>query len=167
MHIGGESRMNNEELAAKTKEIGIKIGRLRGGNCGDFVERTVQENVPDDLKYTALQLAPIAMMFLDCVSDNPGATPSELIKILGVSKGAVSQNARRLIQLDLVTSYKVDGNMKTVHYMVTPDGARIGAAHEAMRQTVRDRERELVSQYSATEAAVISDFLDKINELLA
>ncbi len=151
----------------RARSIEDTLGRLRGGDISDFADRELKTRVPEKLHKTVRCLAPSALMFLDVVTAKPGATPNDLIEIMGVSKGAVSQNARRLIGLGLVVPYKQDGNMKAVHYKASDDGQIIGRAHRKMRHEVRDRERALFDEYSEDEITLIDNFLQKLFTVLS
>ena len=141
--------------------IDDSMGRLRSDSHSDLAGRMVLDNVPKSLQRTVCKVAPVGQMYLDYVTGHPGTTPAALRDVLQVSKGAISQNARRLIKLGLLTSYKQEDNLKAVHYAVTTNGQLIGAAHRKMRGIVHEQEQRLLDQYTDDEVAAINDFLKR------
>lgn len=146
--------------------IDCSIGRLRSDSNSGFANRMMLKNLPKSLQAPARKLSPVALMFLDYVAENRGATPAELMDFLQVSKGAISQNAQRLTHMDLLTAYKLDDNLKAIHYAATDDGRQIGTAHRTARDVVHQRERESLADCADSEVAAIDKFLLNVVDIM-
>lgn len=67
---------------------------------------------------------------LTIIADQPGITVSQLAKSWGTTKGAISQNLKKLEKKELIFRQKESGNAKTVHIYPTEKGERLSTAHK-------------------------------------
>ena len=71
---------------------------------------------------TAHALTNSDMDLLKCVKRNTDAKASELSRLLGVTNGAVTQLAQKLVQKGYLEPYRTEGNKKEVYYRLTDCG---------------------------------------------
>jgi len=68
---------------------------------------------------------------LTLISDQPGITASQLVKQWGTTKGAISQNLKKLEDKELIYRQKENGNAKVVHIYPTKKGEHLSTAHKS------------------------------------
>lgn len=72
--------------------------------------------------------------FIDAVEPGDGLNASCLSEKLGITNGAVTQIADKLLKKSLVEKYKKDGNKKEVYIKLTPEGEIAFANHKKFHQ---------------------------------
>lgn len=72
----------------------------------------------------------VEVHLLTHIEENPGVTPTQLAKLWVRTKGAISQQVKKLEEKGLVEKRKLEGNAKTVRLYPTPKGAELSAAHK-------------------------------------
>ena len=75
-------------------------------------------------------LTMIEVHTLTYIEDNPGITPSDLVRYWELTKGAISQILSRLCDRGFITKEKAPDNAKTVLLYATDEGRRISLAHK-------------------------------------
>ena len=71
---------------------------------------------------TDYQLSYSDLSFLQCVERNEGVKASDISKFLGMTKGAVAQQSKKLHEIGLLTTYRNEGNKKEIFYRLTEQG---------------------------------------------
>lgn len=75
-------------------------------------------------------LTMIEVHTLSYIDDNPGTTPTDLVRHWDKTKGAISQILTRLVGYGLIVKRKEEGNDKTIHLYVTPEGEAVSKNHK-------------------------------------
>jgi DNA-binding MarR family transcriptional regulator len=92
---------------------------------------------------------------LDKIGENPGINVTEFAKVVGVTKGAISQVVRKLEKKGLVRRYKKNNNDKEVFIELTDNGGGIYEERKKLNQeTIREISEEL-GRYSDGEVAFL------------
>lgn len=86
-------------------------------------------NLPHDYG-TGEKLNMIEAHLLTYIDDHPGVTPGQLAKLWIRSKGAISQQMKKLENRGLIEKRKQEGNNKTVYLYTTEQGREISMAHK-------------------------------------
>jgi DNA-binding MarR family transcriptional regulator len=73
----------------------------------------------------------VEVHILTIIADNPGITASQLSKKWGTTKGAISQNLKKLEGKSLIYRKNENDNAKTIHLYVTEKGEGLSIAHKA------------------------------------
>lgn len=139
-------------------------------NCkltGEFfsVVRMLQEEQKMPRDYgTGQLLFHSELNFLDTVHKNTDANVSKLSAILDVTKGAVTQIARKLYDKGLIEYYMLNKNKKEKYFRLTPAGETARGGHEMYHKEANDKLCAYFCTLDDTEREVISDFLSKLQE---
>jgi DNA-binding MarR family transcriptional regulator len=134
--------------------------------------------------YNAMEKAPIRhgndfdlfhseRHMLDQVGENPGINVTEFARMVGVTKGAVSQVIKKLETKGLVRRYKKGDNDKEVFIALTEQGAVACKERKRInRETIREISEEL-RRYSDEEVAFLlgmfrwfEQFLDRSRKMM-
>ncbi len=67
---------------------------------------------------------------LSYIDDNPGCTPSDLVRYWEKTKGAISQILGRLEKAELIVRQRCRESAKVINLFVTKKGARVSQAHK-------------------------------------
>jgi len=92
---------------------------------------------------------------LDKAGENPGINVTEFARVVGVTKGAVSQVIKKLENKGLVRRYKKGNNDKEVFIDLTEKGEQVCEERKRInRETIREISEEL-RRYSDDEVAFL------------
>lgn len=84
-----------------------------------------------DYDGTGYLISMVEIHLLTIIADNPGITASELSKKWGTTKGAISQNIKKLEKKELIERRKKIDNAKVVHIYATEKGEHLSTAHKS------------------------------------
>ena len=103
---------------------------------------------------------------LVAIHNHPDANASDLAKALGVTKGAVSQIARKLKEKQLVEQFQQLENRKAVFFRLTAKGEQVYLGHEQAER----RDFRVLMEYldccSVQEQNTIRQFFDCLTRCL-
>jgi DNA-binding MarR family transcriptional regulator len=94
---------------------------------------------------TDFQLSYSDLSFLKCVERNEGVRASEISGFLGMTKGAVAQQSKKLQESKLLTMYRIEGNKKEVYYRLTEQGKLACDNFNQFTETMNKPIREYLS----------------------
>ncbi|MFH2099428.1 MAG: MarR family transcriptional regulator [Pseudomonadota bacterium] len=83
---------------------------------------------------TGVLLHPSQMHVIERVGESPGISITELARVLGITKGAVSQTVKKLEEMGMVARYKQENNAKNVLLKLGKKGEKTFEAHHAWHQ---------------------------------
>lgn len=84
-----------------------------------------------------------------------------LSKKMNMTKGALSKITKKLLEKDLIESYKKSGNKKEIYFKLSEGGKIIYEKHRRIHEEGIERDKELFSSFSQDERTVILKFMDK------
>ena len=90
---------------------------------------------------------------------NPNVTA--IARHMGMTKGGISKNIKKLISAGLVEAYQEDNNNRKIFYRLTADGRRIYDKHAVAHKNWIERDNGFISQFSEDEINTVADFLEK------
>ncbi|MGO8693790.1 MAG: MarR family winged helix-turn-helix transcriptional regulator [Rectinemataceae bacterium] len=102
---------------------------------------------------------------LDAIHNHEDSNSSDLARALGVTNGAVTQAAAKLLGKKLIERYQLDGDRKAVFYRPTPLGNAARKQHNREREVRYRMVRSYLEGLARTELHVIVNFLDELNRI--
>ena len=109
-------------------------------------------------------LSPSEIHLLEAIKSQEGANVSELAAYLEMTSGAVSQGTKKLLEKELIESYKKKGNRKEVFSRLTPLGERICEGHQKHHECMWEVWQKFMSGLDQKETQLVSDFLDMVTQ---
>ena len=97
---------------------------------------------------THILLYPSEIHTIDFIGRNAGINITELASVQGVTKGAVSQLVRKLVEKEMVVRMKDERSDREVLLMLSPTGKVAYEAHKAFHARIDPALMELVAQAS-------------------
>lgn len=91
--------------------------------------------------------------------ENPNVTA--IAQYMGMTKGGISKNVKKLISAGLVEAYQADNNNRKIFYRLTSDGRRIYDQHDIAHKNWIERDNSFISQFPEEEINTVADFLEK------
>ena len=91
--------------------------------------------------------------------ENPNVTA--IARHMGMTKGGISKNVKKLISAGLVEAYQEDDNNRKIFYRLTDDGRRIYDKHAVAHKNWVERDNGFISQFPEEEINIVADFLEK------
>jgi DNA-binding MarR family transcriptional regulator len=101
---------------------------------------------------------------LDTINQHPGENTSRLARRNGITKGAVAQITKKLLEKSLVTSFQMPGNRKEVYFELTKLGKKVVSGHDRHHRRLNTELSKYFDSLSDRDMQTISAFLDKIIE---
>lgn len=91
--------------------------------------------------------------------ENPNVTA--IAENMGMTKGGISKNIKKLIDAGLVNTYQAENNNRKIFYSLTDEGKKIYAKHKIAHKNWTQRDNTFFSQFSDDEINSVADFLEK------
>ncbi|MBM7022162.1 MarR family transcriptional regulator [Treponema sp. Marseille-Q4523] len=102
--------------------------------------------------------------FIESIGLSGGYCASELSKKLGITNGAVTQVADKLLKKKLIRKYKKAENKKTVYITLTKEGVRAYKNHEKFHKDFNKKLTAYLSSLSKKEFSAIARLAELVNE---
>lgn len=103
---------------------------------------------------------------MNVIDQNPKCCVTELGKIMGLSKGAISQMATKLLHKELIRKTKLPGNAKVVYLELTEKGKMALEEYRVIHNYFYNGMDQILDTYSEQEREMILSFLKRTNELV-
>ncbi len=116
---------------------------------------------------TAHELTASDIDFLKCVEKNEGTKASDLSLYLGVTNGATTQLAKKLMQKGYVEPYRLEGNKKEVFYRLTDAGQTACGGFDAHYAKINQEIALYLDRLDEQALEQIGGLLDAIAESLS
>jgi DNA-binding MarR family transcriptional regulator len=97
---------------------------------------------------------------LEAIKFCNGANAGEIARYLGITNGAVSQVAKKLIDKALIETYRSEDNRKEVFFRITPLGNKACAGHQRHHKKINARLNKYVEQLNEKDYKAILGFFD-------
>lgn len=94
------------------------------------------------------------------------ANVTKIAERMGMTRGAISKIARKLLGKELVASYREPTNNKEIYFRLLPGGRRMYDEHGKCHTQARAARMAVLEGYDVDEQAVILRFLDDMNRLI-
>lgn len=91
--------------------------------------------------------------------ENPNVTA--IAEHMGMTKGGISKNIKKLIDAGLVSTYQAENNNRKIFYNLTDTGRKIYDKHEIAHKNWTQRDNAFFLQFSDDEINNVADFLCK------
>lgn len=102
---------------------------------------------------------------IDSIYKNQESNAITLSRIMGITRGAVTQIGNQLEEKGLVARYLKTGNKKEKYYKLTQFGDKVRKGHEQYHRQANENICNYLSTLGDDDTALIVDFLDKISML--
>ncbi|MCY6355063.1 MarR family transcriptional regulator [Clostridium sp. ZS2-4] len=99
---------------------------------------------------------------LDCIEKNKDVNVTKLSKEMNMTKGALSKITKKLVNKNLITTYKKNNNKKEVYFKLTEAGFSIYEKHEKIHKDAEERDKKIFASFNDEERKVIHDFIKKV-----
>lgn len=90
---------------------------------------------------------------------NPNVTA--IAQHMGMTKGGISKNIKKLIDAGLVNTYQAENNNRKIFYKLTDEGKKIYDKHDIAHKNWIKRDNTFFSQFSDDEINSVADFMKK------
>jgi DNA-binding MarR family transcriptional regulator len=101
---------------------------------------------------------------LDTINRHQGENTSQLAQRNGITKGAVAQITKKLLEKGLITAFQMPENRKEVYFELTKLGKKAVSGHERHHRRLNAGLSKYFETLSDKDMQTISTFLDKIIE---
>jgi len=104
--------------------------------------------------------------FIDAVGPGTGVNATCAAQKLGITKGAVTQIADKLVKKGFVEKYKKPDNKKEVYIKLTSDGEIAYNAHRSFHKQLEDKMFAYLDELDETQMQVLFGLVDVIDQNL-
>lgn len=136
---------------------------LAADGTDDAEKRRVLATSPDPaLQALSGQLSTRDVLIVATVAAAAPYPQKALPAQVNTSQPTASRAVERLIKLGLLTRTRIPNNQKEWQLALTPLGAQVAAAKQALDRDLRRQADEIASHYTAAELARFNQFLQEI-----
>jgi DNA-binding MarR family transcriptional regulator len=104
--------------------------------------------------------------FIDAIGPGEGLNASQLSKKLGITNGAVTQVADKLVRKKLIERYKIQVNKKAVYLRLTTAGKIAFENHKLFHQELSDRMIEYLDGLTKEQMDALFGLMDIVDQHL-
>jgi DNA-binding MarR family transcriptional regulator len=101
---------------------------------------------------------------LDTINQHQGENTSQLAQRNGITKGAVAQITKKLLEKGLITAFQTPENRKEVYFELTKLGKKVVSGHDRHHRRLNAGLSKYFETLSYKDMQTISTFLDKVIE---
>ena len=101
---------------------------------------------------------------LDFINEHSGENTTKLASRNGITKGAVAQITKKLLEKELITAFQMPENRKEVYFELTALGKKAVSGHDRHHRRLNAGLEKYFETLSDKDMRTISTFLDKIIE---
>ena len=94
--------------------------------------------------------------------EQPNVT--SLAEHMGMTRGGICKNIKKLTEADLVSSYQLDGNAKNIYYRLTDAGKKIYEKHAEAHDAWLARDMAFMESFSDKQLNQVTDFMKRYIE---
>lgn len=129
-----------------------------------FQLRTIEKS-PQYFQTLDLNIFPSEMNVIGVIGKTPGINVAELSEKIGITKGAISQIVKKMIEKGLLIKYKEKGNKKETLLKLTSDGEVVSREHQNFHQFIDPEIKELLKNNTEEQNLGIINFLNMISNI--
>jgi len=116
---------------------------------------------------TGQNLSNSEIHLVEIIGDNPELGVTDIAALIGVTKGAISQNLKRLEKKGLSTKTQDPANLSRAIVSLTAKGKTAYWAHKHWHETMDGGFSRYLNSLEDKDMAVILDFLTRMEDFLA
>ena len=94
--------------------------------------------------------------------ERPNVT--SLAEHMGMTRGGICKNIKKLTEADLISSYQIDGNAKNIYYRLTDTGKNIYEKHAEAHEAWLVRDMAFMEGFSDKQLNQVTDFMKRYIE---
>lgn len=104
--------------------------------------------------------------FIDAIEPGEGSNVSQTAQKLGITNGAVTQVADKLVDKGLIKKYKKEGNKKEVYLKLTAQGTIAFESHRLFHKEINDKLIEYLDSLNAKQMEGLLGLINIIDKNL-
>ena len=94
--------------------------------------------------------------------EQPNVT--SLAEHMGMTRGGICKNIKKLMEAGLISSYQRDGNAKNIYYLLTDTGKMIYEKHAEAHEAWLARDMTFIKGFSDKQLNQVTDFMKRYIE---
>ena len=94
--------------------------------------------------------------------EQPNVT--SLAEHMGMTRGGICKNIKKLTEAGLISSYQRDGNAKNIYYLLTDTGKKIYEKHAEAHDAWLARDMAFMESFSDRQLDLVTDFMKRYIE---
>ena len=91
--------------------------------------------------------------------ERPNVT--SLADYMGMTRGGICKNIRKLAEAGLISSYQIDGNAKNIYYLLTDKGKMVYEKHAEAHEAWLARDMVFIKGFSEKQLNQVTDFMKR------
>ena len=91
--------------------------------------------------------------------ERPNVT--SLAEYMGMTRGGICKNIKKLTEAGLISSYQRDGNTKNIYYRLTDAGKTIYERHAEAHEAWIARDMDFIESFSDKQLGQVTDFMER------
>lgn len=148
----------NEIIACEIETLITQFEEKKNSHNEEKLKQLLREN--EIINFDKLSITECHV--ISCISSLKEANGINIAEKLGMTRGGISKIATRLIEKELITTYKEETNQKKVFYTLTPLGEKINMIHEQLHRENYNSLCTIANNYTLQEQDIIIRFINDL-----
>lgn len=128
-------------------------------------KKRLQQLLKEDRNVSISELSLTECHVIACITTMKNPNGISIAAELKMTRGGISKIAARLLQKNLITTYKDEKNQKIIYYKLTPLGEKVNQIHEKLHKENHDSIEAIANSYSIEEQRIILKFIKDLQNL--
>lgn len=94
------------------------------------------------------------------IGDLESPNVTAIADYMGMTKGGISKNIKKLMDAGLVSTYQAENNNRKIFYKLTDEGKKLYDKHDIAHKNWTRRDNTFFSQFSDDEINNVADFIE-------
>lgn len=103
---------------------------------------------------------------IEAIEKNENPNVKKLAETLYMTRGAISKLTKKLIEKDLIESYRKQDNKKEIYFKLTNKGKEVFIIHEELHQAFQERDKIVFEQVTDEQLDSMLHFVEKYSRHL-
>ncbi|MCD8355705.1 MAG: MarR family transcriptional regulator [Clostridia bacterium] len=118
------------------------------------------------IKRRLKEYKPSEIHCIQYIGDNPNSNVTKLADAFNMTTGGVTKLTKKLIEKNLLDTYKSPNNKKEIYFTLTDKGRKIYSIHQALDIEFQQRDREIFDGITEDTYASMMNFFKQYSEHL-
>lgn len=128
-------------------------------------KQRLQQLLKEERNVSISELSLTECHVIACITTMKNPNGISIATELKMTRGGISKIAARLLQKNLITTYKDEQNQKIIYYKLTPLGEKVNQIHEKLHKENHDFIESIANSYSIEEQRIILKFIRDLQDL--
>lgn len=149
-----------ETIASEIETLIVQFEEKKYNHNEEKIAQLLKENEIINIKHVSITECHV----ISCIASIKEANGITIAEKLRMTRGGISKIANRLIEKNLITTYKDEINQKKIFYKLTPLGEKVDKIHNQLHSENHQSLCDIASNYTSQEQEIILRFIKDLKD---